>query len=267
MSGGRRRFGTASCTSMAAITRCVAPRWAWAKTRAASPMAVRRGTSRNRCNAACISSDAFSSCSAAPALIGVRRRLSKVEGMRPHQHRPPHARRLDQILPAQRHQAAADESHVARRVVRKQFAEAVAQQHPRLRVQQAAPPIAAALVRQVPPPRSARPPRRNAADGAAPAPAAHRPARSSAKARSSGASSPSRVLAASSTGRDPQRSTPGCTAFELSRRRRDVELEIADYRAPRARPAPPAARHRPRSAQRRARSGADMARVSAGSRA
>ena len=167
------------------------------------------------------------------------RRLLEVEGMRPHQHRPPHARRLDQVLPAQRHQTAADESHIARRVIGEQLAQAVAQQHPRLRFEFSI-QRAAALIRQPRRLNQRPPPRRNAADGAAPAPAAPRAARCR---QTRATAAPPRLRACSrraAPGAAPFR-LPGRAARELRRRRRDVEFEIAGHRH-RARPQ----RHQPR---------------------
>ena len=64
---------------------------------------------------------------------GKRRRFRKVVARRPDQHRFPRRARLDQVLPAQRHEASADERDVTRRVVSKHLAHAVTENGPRLR--------------------------------------------------------------------------------------------------------------------------------------
>lgn len=58
--------------------------------------------------------------------------------MRPHEHRQGQRRRLQRIVPTGRHQAATDEGNVGQGIQEQQFAHGVAQQYPRLRIDQRA---------------------------------------------------------------------------------------------------------------------------------
>ena len=64
---------------------------------------------------------------AAPAASAPSAACGEVEGVRPHHQRAAAGRGLDQVLPAQRREAAAEQGHVRQRVVQRHLAERVAQ--------------------------------------------------------------------------------------------------------------------------------------------
>ena len=190
---------------IAAIVRGVAPRCCDANASAFSPIAARRVASRNSDEACAISASASDHQRGAAGFDRLLGHQRKIEGMRADQHRFAQRCRLDQVLPAQRQQAAADKGAVAGRIIRKHLAHRVAQQHPRgWRHQPVLPPGWNGAARPGRARRPVVPRRRNAADGAARSAARYssgRLARVNASRISS--SSPSRVLAHSSTGRWP----------------------------------------------------------------
>ena len=146
-------------------------------------------------------------------------RLREIEGVRPHHQRAAAGRGLDQVLPAQRREAAAEQRHVGQRVVQRHLAQRVAQPDIRRsgRGGRRVGPAAAPQAVQAGGGDHARRPRRSAADGAAPAAAAAAARAARARRCSSGSSSPSRVLAASTTGR-AQRLAPLPAARQHVRR-------------------------------------------------
>ena len=150
----------------------------------------------------------------APCCAQHARDLGAVELLRSRQHRQPERRRLEQVVAADRHQAAADEGHIGRGIEVHQLAERIEQQHlrlsPRLRAAasgaRSAKPCAAI---------DARPRPRSAADGAAPAPAAPAAAARAAADAPRARSAPRTGMGAA---RDPHRAARRIAARAVPRR-------------------------------------------------
>jgi outer membrane protein len=162
-----------------------------------------------------------------PRLLGVLGGLSKIEGVRPHDDRAAKGGRLNQVLPTQRHETAAQQGHVGALKIHRHLAQAVAQQNGHLvglgrgwgpspsserrcNAEQALPLALTACVNffkalrvpghQQPEHTRSRPERLFKRSGLA------------AKASSHSASSPSRVLASMTTGRGRATQLPLLTA-------------------------------------------------------
>ena len=147
---------------------------------------------------------ASATSTAPPRSISNARDFLAVGVIRPGDHRHAERGRLEQIVPADRHQAPADERDIGGRIERREFADGIDQQHLR---RPAAPRAGAAPIEATPRGAPTSSPRfRSAADGAAPASTRACASRlySSACAASSCSSSPAWVLPAIHTGRAPR---------------------------------------------------------------
>ena len=116
-----------ACGASHAHRRSAAPRCAAWNASAASRIRSRRAGSASSAAAASTIAGASATSSAAPAAMRVPCRFGEVEHVRPDERRTARRDRLDQVLAAERQQAAADERDVGRRVVRDELAHRIAE--------------------------------------------------------------------------------------------------------------------------------------------
>ena len=119
-----RRAGAAGEGATSSV-RSVAPRLASTSARAAAPMLARRTESPIRVMSVSSSSCSECTCTAAPRCQEHLGDLGEVGHRRTEHHRPPVHRRLEDVVAAGRHQAAADKGHRRQLIDLRQLADGV----------------------------------------------------------------------------------------------------------------------------------------------
>ena len=128
---GGSTAGAAEVSSGAtmATSRCTAPRLCATACRPRSPAARASAGSSNHAQTRSASSSRLRTMRNAPHLLEQVGHVLRVLHVRPRQHRQRQHRRLEQAVSTDRHQAAADEGDVRRRIERLQFAERIDEEY------------------------------------------------------------------------------------------------------------------------------------------